>query len=163
MVDSQKVDSQKVDSQKVDSQVDPQVDSNLEVLIQAIKEDYAHFPYDQRYELYAADFYFRDPMTEIRGQQKFQAMICWFDQWFKNLKLDLHEITATADDQIQTQWTLSWTVPVLPWHPAFRVDGWSEFRVNEAGLLQSQIDYWKCTKADVFKQLVFRREPSPSL
>ncbi|MEO1127354.1 MAG: DUF2358 domain-containing protein, partial [Cyanobacteria bacterium J06639_16] len=36
-------------------------------ILERIKADYARFPADQSYELYAPDVYFKDPLNEFRG------------------------------------------------------------------------------------------------
>lgn len=119
-------------------------------ILTILKEDYQRFPEDQSYELYADDVYFKDPMNEFRGCDRYRQMIGFIKQWFTNPRLDLHNIQQTGRD-IRTDWTLSWTTP-LPWKPLIAIDGWSELRLNDDGLIESHIDYWHCSRLDVLKQ-----------
>ncbi len=121
-------------------------------ILEILKDDYRKFPDDQTYSLYAADVYFKDPMTEFRGCDRYRQMIGFIKTWFLNPHLDLHTIQQTGST-IRTDWTLSWTTP-LPWKPHIQITGWSELTLNEAGLIVSHIDYWHCSRLDVLKQHV---------
>jgi hypothetical protein len=124
-------------------------------ILQRIREDYQHFPKDQSYDIYAPDVFFKDPMNQFQGIDRYRQMIGFIDRFFLKPNLELHEIQQT-DRDIRTDWTLSWTTP-LPWQPRISISGWSELKLNEAGLIYSHIDYWHCSKWDVVKQLfVFR-------
>lgn len=126
-------------------------------ILQTLREDYLRFPADQTYDIYSDQVYFRDPMNEFRGRERYRQMIQWIDQWFQDIQMDLHQITQ-QDHQILTQWTLSWNLP-LPWRPRLRVDGWTEIQLDDQGLIQSHVDYWKCTRTDLLKQVFFRSRP----
>jgi hypothetical protein len=119
-------------------------------ILQRIREDYQRFPQDPSYDLYAPDVYFKDPMTEFRGIDRYQQMIGFMARFFKNVQLNLHDIQA-QNQNIRTDWTLSWTTP-LPWQPRITISGWSDLTLNDAGLICSHIDYWQCSKLDVLKQ-----------
>ncbi|MEB3232474.1 MAG: DUF2358 domain-containing protein [Leptolyngbyaceae bacterium] len=120
-------------------------------LLQALTCDYQNFPKNQTFSLYAQDVYFKDPMTEFRGRERYQTMIGFIEQWFTQPTLDLHNIQMEGDRQIRTDWTLIWTTP-LPWQPRIRISGWSELQLNDGGLIISHIDYWHCSRLDVLKQ-----------
>lgn len=119
-------------------------------IIQALQEDYQRFPVNQTYSLYAADVYFKDPMTEFRGIDRYQKMIGFIQTYFLNCKMILHDIQQTGN-QIRSDWTLTWNTP-LPWKPAIAISGWSELTLNDQGLIASHIDYWHCSRLDVLKQ-----------
>ncbi|MDX2214781.1 MAG: DUF2358 domain-containing protein [Oculatellaceae cyanobacterium bins.114] len=119
-------------------------------ILEILKNDYRNFPNDQTYSLYAPDVYFKDPMTEFRGCDRYRQMIHFIKTWFHNPQLDLHAIQRTGDS-IRTDWTLSWTTP-LPWRPRIAIAGWSELQLNNEELIISHIDYWNCSKLDVLKQ-----------
>lgn len=119
-------------------------------LIEVVKQDYSRFPQAQSYEIYASDVYFKDPVYEFRGIDKYQKMIGFITYWFSNLKLELHDIHQ-KDVIIHTQWTMSWNAP-LPWRPRISVTGRSELEVNAEDLIISHVDYWQCTRLDVVKQ-----------
>lgn len=120
-------------------------------ILDIIKADYAKFPEAQTYSIYSEDVYFKDPVYNFRGIKQYQKMIGFITFWFKNLKLDLHDI-ARNDNLIKASWTMSWDAP-LPWKPRISVTGWSDLTLDSAGeLIISHIDYWQCTKFDVIKQ-----------
>ncbi len=120
-------------------------------ILEIVEVDYAKFPEAQTYSIYSEDVYFKDPVYNFRGIKQYQKMIGFITFWFKNLKLDLHEISR-ADKLIKTRWTMSWDAP-LPWKPRISVTGWSDLTLDDSGeLIISHIDYWDCTKFDVIKQ-----------
>lgn len=120
-------------------------------LVEILREDYAKFPKDQSYHLYAADVFFQDPMNRFRGVDRFRAMIKFIDTAFINVRMDLHAIEQ-IDDEIRMRWTLSWNAP-LPWKPRMAIPGRSELKVNSDGLIASHVDYWDCSRLDVVKQI----------
>lgn len=119
-------------------------------LLQILQDDYQRFPTDQTYGLYAEDVYFKDPLNEFRGRDRYQETIGFIKTWFLNVKMDLHAIQRN-DNLIRTDWTLSWNTP-LPWKPHISISGWSELIVNADSLIVSHIDYWHCSRLDVLKQ-----------
>lgn len=119
-------------------------------IIQILKEDYQRFPSDQTYSIYAQDVYFKDPLNEFRGVERYKLMIGFIKTWFGEPKMDLHDITQ-LEDTIKTRWTLSWTTP-LPWRPRIAIPGWSELKLNTDSLIVSHLDYWDCSRFDVLKQ-----------
>lgn len=120
-------------------------------LLEILQQDYARFPQDQTYSIYAKDVFFKDPLNQFRGVDRYRKMIGFIQTWFLDPKMDLHSITKNGN-QIETRWTLSWNVP-LPWKPRVSISGWSELTVNAEGLISSHIDYWNCSRLDVLKQL----------
>ncbi len=125
-------------------------DVSLMNLLQSLQDDYQRFPDDQTYGLYAEDVYFKDPLSEFRGRDRYQQTIGFIKTWFLNVKMDLHTIQRTGD-LIRTDWTLSWNTP-LPWKPRISISGWSELTVNADDLIVSHLDYWHCSRLDVLKQ-----------
>lgn len=120
-------------------------------IVDILKQDYSRFPENQTYTIYAEDVYFKDPLNEFNGVERYQKMIGFISQWFINVQMDLHGISQ-SDNLIKTRWTLNWTAPV-PWKPRISIPGWSELQLNSAGLICSHIDYWNCSRFDVVKQL----------
>jgi hypothetical protein len=123
-------------------------------LLDILREDYARFPKDQTYSVYASDVLFKDPIYEFRGVDRYRKMITFIDTWFIDPKIDLYQIEQ-RDQQIETRWTLSWTAP-LPWKPRMSIAGWSELELDSDGLIVSHVDYWHNSKLNVLSQ-VFRR------
>ena len=122
-------------------------------IIQILKEDYQRFPANQTYTIYAKDVFFKDPINEFRGVERYQQMIGFIKNWFSEPKLELHEITR-SHNTLKTRWTLYWTTP-LPWRPRIAIPGWSEIKLNADELIVSHIDYWNCSRLDVLKQHLF--------
>jgi hypothetical protein len=119
-------------------------------ILEILQQDYAKFPIDQNYQIYAADVYFQDPLTRFRGLNRYRQMIALIQKWFKSPLLRLVEIDR-VESLITTRWALSWNTP-LPWQPRIEITGRSELILNEQELIISHIDYWDCSPFDVFKQ-----------
>ncbi|MBP0014170.1 MAG: DUF2358 domain-containing protein [Roseofilum sp. SBFL] len=124
-------------------------------LIEILKADYERFPVNPTYSIYAPDVYFKDPMTEFWGGDRYQQMISWMERWFLNIKMDLHHIQQEGNT-IHTRWTLHWNTP-LPWKPRISIPGSSELQINENGLINSHIDRWDISRLDVLKQHIALR------
>jgi hypothetical protein len=125
-------------------------------IITILKDDYQRFPLNQTYNIYATDVYFKDPLNEFRGKERYQKMIAFMAKWFQQIKMEVHDIRQTGQ-QIETEWTLHWTTP-LPWKPRVSIPGRSELTLNENNLIISHIDYWHCSPWEVIRQhLVFKR------
>lgn len=122
-------------------------------VLEILKEDYQRFPENQTYSIYTEDVYFKDPMNEFNGVERYKLMIKFIQTWFVQTKMDLHDIRREGDT-IKTEWTLNWNTP-LPWRPRISIPGWSELGINSDGLIVSHIDYWKCSRLDVVKQHFF--------
>ncbi|MGD1953447.1 MAG: DUF2358 domain-containing protein [Leptolyngbyaceae cyanobacterium] len=126
--------------------------STILAIIEQVKTDYARFPNEQSYDLYARDVYFKDPMNEFRGVARYQQMIGFIGQWFRDIELELHTTEQPQANTFITRWTLHFTAPT-PWQPRISIPGWSELQINGEGLICSHIDYWNCSRWDVLKQL----------
>lgn len=124
-------------------------------IVEILKQDYQKFPADQTYSIYAEDVYFQDPLNKFHGIERYKQMIGFINRWFIDTKLDLHDIRRSGDT-IESQWTLNWIAP-LPWQPQMAIPGWSELKLNSVGLIVSHIDYWKCSRLDVLRQVLLRK------
>ncbi|MBR8829088.1 MAG: DUF2358 domain-containing protein [Gomphosphaeria aponina SAG 52.96 = DSM 107014] len=124
-------------------------------IIDILTADYERFPVNQTYTIYAQNVYFKDPLNEWRGVERYQQMIGFITTWFKDIKMDLHEIRRQGDT-IFTAWTLHWTTP-LPWQPRIAIPGRSELQLNENELIISHIDYWHCSRFNVIQQHLLPR------
>lgn len=119
-------------------------------LIKILKDDYRRFPINQTYSIYAADVYFKDPLTEFRGIERYRKMIGFISKWFRDIKMEVHDISHSGN-RIDTEWTLHWTAP-LPWKPRIAIPGRSELTLNREAKIASHIDYWHCSRWDVLRQ-----------
>ncbi|MGB7085398.1 MAG: DUF2358 domain-containing protein [Phormidesmis sp.] len=121
-------------------------------LVEQLKQDYARFPEDQTYSLYAKDVQFKDPLNEFEGVDRYQQMIGFLSRFFSNVQMDLHEIQQVDPTLITMRWTLNMTAP-LPWSPRLAIPGHTELGLNESGLISSHVDYWERSRFDVLKQV----------
>jgi hypothetical protein len=121
-----------------------------DTILTLLKADYDRFPQDQTYSIYAPDVFFKDPVFQFRGRDRYQLMIGFIQKFFLNCKMDLHDIRQEGN-QIRSDWTLSWNSP-LPWKPRITISGWSDLVLNDANLVISHIDHWRCSQLDVLKQ-----------
>ncbi|MGF1495117.1 MAG: DUF2358 domain-containing protein [Microcoleaceae cyanobacterium] len=120
-------------------------------LVDVLRADYQRFPHNQTYSIYSKDVYFKDPLNEFYGIERYRQMIGFIQRWFSDIQFDLFEI-GQEENTIITRWSLSWTVPFL-WQPRITIPGWSQLQVNSESLIVSHIDYWDCSRLDVIKQL----------
>lgn len=119
-------------------------------IVEILRSDYARFPIDQTYEIYADDVYFQDPLNRFRGLDRYRLTIGFIKTWFKEVQFDLYSLER-IDKTIATRWRLSWNTP-LPWYPRIAIPGRSELLVDDRESIVSHIDYWDCTPLDVLKQ-----------
>jgi Uncharacterized conserved protein (DUF2358) len=119
-------------------------------IVTILRQDYAKFPLDQNYDIYAEDVYFQDPLSRFRGLSRYRQTIGFIEKWFKNPHLESHSIDRVGQ-LITTRWSLSWNTP-LPWQPRIEITGTSELLLNDKELIISHIDYWDYSPFDVLKQ-----------
>lgn len=120
-------------------------------IVEILKADYARFPIDQSFQIYAEDMYFQDPLSRFRGVSRFRQTIGFMKTFFKQIQFDLHSIDLT-DRLINTRWTLQWNTPA-PWYPRIEITGRSELLLApDRELIISHIDYWDCSPWDVLRQ-----------
>ena len=119
-------------------------------ILDILRADYDRFPKDQTYSIYAEDVYFKDPVYEFRGRDRYQKMIRFIDTWFLNPNIEVHAMQQNGN-QIRTDWTLTWQTP-LPWKPHIRIPGWSEITLNDTGQIITHLDFWHCSKFEVLRQ-----------
>ena len=125
-------------------------------IVEILNQDYQRFPENQTYEIYAQDVYFKDPLNEFRGIARYQKMISFLDNFFEDIKLEVHQIEQQGEI-IKTEWTLNMTSP-LPWKPSLSIPGWTELQLNSEGLIVSHIDRWHISPWQVLQQNLFWRK-----
>ena len=123
---------------------------SLNDLVEILKEDYARFPENQTYDIYADDVYFKDPLNEFRGVKKYQGMIKFIGTFFGNVEMEVKDVSQQGN-LIKTEWTLNMTSP-LPWKPRLSIPGWSELKINQDNLIASHVDYWHISPWLVLRQ-----------
>ncbi len=125
---------------------------SIEAVSDRIRQDYGRFPHDQSYDLYAPDVYFQDPLNRFRGVARYQAMIAFMQRWFLEPTLELQSLELLTPKSFRTHWTLRWIAP-LPWQPRMAIAGWTDYKLDDRDRIVAHIDYWHCSRWDVFKQL----------
>ena len=124
-------------------------------LVEQLKQDYARFPKDQTYSLYAEDVHFKDPLNEFDGVDRYRKMIGFIGWFFGDVQMDLHEIQQIDSTLIAMKWTLNMSPPV-PWSARLSIPGHTELKVDEKGLICSHVDYWERSRLNVLKQVFGR-------
>jgi hypothetical protein len=120
-------------------------------IVEILKADYARFPIDQSFGIYAEDMYFQDPLNRFHGVNRYRLTIGFMKTFFKQIQFDLHSIER-IDRLINTRWTLQWNT-LVPWYPRIEISGRSELLLApDRELIISHIDYWDCSPWDVVKQ-----------
>lgn len=132
---------------------------DIHAVCDRIRQDYACFPADQSYDLYAEAVFFKDPLNEFRGIDRYREMVGFIARWFKEPHLALHALDIQSDHSFQTRWTLSWITP-LPWNPPMAISGWTEYRLNAEGKIISHIDYWDTPRLAVVGQVFGLSRPA---
>lgn len=122
---------------------------NQSEILEIIKQDYLRFPENPTYEIYDRNVHFKDPVYNFYGIKKYQEMIAFITKWFKNLRLELHDI-GESENQIDVRWTMSWNSP-LPWQPFVSVSGRTELKLKD-NLIIAHYDYWDISLWDLIKQ-----------
>lgn len=119
-------------------------------VLDVLRADYGRFPQGQTFEIYAEDVYFKDPMNQFRGRDRYKLMIKFIETVFLNCRMEVHDMQQHGN-LIRSDWTLIWNTP-LPWKPQIAIPGWSELTIDDRNLIISHVDYWHCSRLDVLKQ-----------
>lgn len=118
-------------------------------LEKCLMKEYASFfsPMDKRF--YTDDVVFEDPLTSLSGVSNYENNVNLLagrtglgKLLFKDASISLHNIIKLDEYTIQTRWTLSLTVNILPWKPRPRFTGVSIYSINGDGKVIKQTDYW---------------------
>ena len=122
-------------------------------LERALTREYASFFAPMERKFYEQDVTFVDPLTSFTGIDKYQANVDMLagrsglgKLLFKDASIVLHKISRGAglrENQLQTRWTLQFSVKFLPWQPRPRFTGVSVYTINpESGKVMRQDDFW---------------------
>jgi len=122
-------------------------------ILEILKRDYEQFPENQTYTIYAEDVYFKDPLNEFIGVDRYIQNINTIARWFEEIELEVRDLKR-VEDTIKSEWTLYMNSP-LPWKPRLAIPGRSELKLNAENLIISHIDYWNISPMEVLKQNLF--------
>jgi hypothetical protein len=118
-------------------------------LEKCIRKEYASFFSPMERKFYSNDVEFVDPLNSFKGVDKYQGN-CDFlagrtglgGVLFQDASISLHNVEQLSEFKIQTRWTLSVTVKIIPWKPRPKFTGVSIYTLDSAGVVQKQEDYW---------------------
>jgi len=122
--------------------------SKAQILAEELKTDLAQMfdlSYEPKWDLYAEDVLFTDPLNKFTGIQKYKDNIKMLKDspLFTAGKMDLHEITVVDDTRVDTRWTLQMTFKPFPWQPRLLFTGTTKYIINEqSGLVVKHLDEW---------------------
>ncbi|MGF1488523.1 MAG: DUF2358 domain-containing protein [Prochloraceae cyanobacterium] len=122
-------------------------------ILEILKRDYEQFPENQTYTIYAENVYFKDPLNEFIGVDRYIQNINTIARWFEEIELEVRDLRR-VEDTIKSEWTLYMNSP-LPWKPRLAIPGRSELKLNAENLIISHIDYWNISPMEVLKQNLF--------
>lgn len=106
---------------------------------------------DQLRQLVHPDIHFTDPFNDIHGIDKLMVV---FDHMFETTK-DPQFVTETPIVGGQTafiKWRFTCTIEQRFYHREMTIDGVTEVRFDEAGLVIAHIDYWDAAR-QLYEQL----------
>jgi len=122
-------------------------ESNAQILAGELKSDLAQMfdlSYEPKWDLYAEDVLFTDPLNKFTGIQKYKDNIKMLKDspLFTAGKMDLHEVKVVDDTRVDTRWTLQMTFKPFPWRPRLLFTGTTKYIMNEDGLVVKHLDEW---------------------
>ncbi|MBE9181150.1 DUF2358 domain-containing protein [Oculatella sp. LEGE 06141] len=117
------------------------------------------FQQDISYEIYSQNIYFRDPVNTFKGKFNYR-IIFWTLRFharlfFTEIYFDVHTVLPAADDMIVATWTVRGTLRV-PWKAKVYFNGYSNYKLNQDGLIYEHIDTWDRKPTEILRQFVQR-------
>ena len=120
--------------------------SKAEILAGDLKADLSQMfdlAYEPRWDLYADDVVFTDPLNKFTGIQKYKDNIQMLKDspLFTGGKMDLHEVTVVDESRVDTRWTLAMTFKPFPWRPRLLFTGTTKYILDkDTGLVVKHLD-----------------------
>jgi hypothetical protein len=117
------------------------------------------FERDLSYDIYSQDISFKDPVNTFKGKFNYR-IIFWTlrfhgQLFFTEIYFDLHNIQQPAPESEPEIILANWTVRGilrLPWKPTLFFNGYSTYKLNQAGLIDEHIDTWDRSPLEILKQ-----------
>jgi hypothetical protein len=132
--------------------------SQVEKAIATLKEDLPNlFEKDISYDIYRQDILFKDPVNQFKGKFNYR-IIFWTlrfhgQLFFTELYFDLHDVEQVAPDMILANWTVRGRLR-LPWKTELFFNGYSNYKLDETGLIYEHIDTWDREPKAILKQFL---------
>ena len=120
--------------------------SKADVLAGELKADLTQMfdlSYEPRWDLYAEDVLFTDPLNKFTGIQKYKDNIKMLKDspLFTGGKMELHEVTVVDESRVDTRWTLAMTFKPFPWKPRLLFTGTTKYILDkDTGLVMKHLD-----------------------
>ncbi|MCT7981136.1 DUF2358 domain-containing protein, partial [Laspinema olomoucense] len=130
--------------------------------IATLKEDLPTlFKKDISYDIYRKDIFFKDPVNQFKWKFNYR-IIFWTlrfhgQLFFTQLYFDLHDVEQVAPDMILANWTVRGTLR-LPWKADLFFNGYSNYKLDETGLIYEHIDTWDREPKAILKQFLPQSE-----
>lgn len=132
--------------------------SQVEKAIATLKEDLPTlFEKDISYDIYRKDILFKDPVNKFKWKFNYR-IIFWTlrfhgQLFFTELYFDLHDVEQVAPDMILANWTVRGRLR-LPWKADLFFNGYSNYKLDENGLIYEHIDTWDREPKAILKQFL---------
>ncbi|AFY79869.1 DUF2358 domain-containing protein [Oscillatoria acuminata] len=130
--------------------------------IATLKEDLPRlFEKDISYDIYRKDIFFKDPVNQFKWKFNYR-IIFWTlrfhgQLFFTELYFDLHDVEQVEPDMILANWTVRGQLR-LPWKADLFFNGYSNYKLDEDGLIYEHIDTWDREPKAILKQFLPRSE-----
>ncbi|MBO0350050.1 DUF2358 domain-containing protein [Phormidium pseudopriestleyi FRX01] len=132
--------------------------SQVEKAIATLNEDLPTlFEKDISYDIYRKDIFFKDPVNQFKWKFNYR-IIFWTlrfhgQLFFTELYFDLHDVEQIAPDMILANWTVRGRLR-LPWKADLFFNGYSNYKLDEDGLIYEHIDTWDREPKAILKQFL---------
>jgi hypothetical protein len=132
--------------------------SQVEKAIATLKQDLPTlFEKDISYEIYRNDIFFKDPVNQFKWKCNYR-IIFWTLRFhgklfFTELYFDLHDVEQVAPEMILAHWTVRGRLR-LPWKADLFFNGYSNYKLDETGLIYEHIDTWDREPKAILKQFL---------
>ncbi|WP_254564468.1 DUF2358 domain-containing protein [Oscillatoria sp. HE19RPO] len=136
--------------------------SQVEKAIATLKEDLPTlFEKDISYDIYRKDIFFKDPVNQFKWKFNYR-IIFWTlrfhgQLFFTELYFDLHDVEQVSPDMILANWTVRGRLR-LPWKADLFFNGYSNYKLDENGLIYEHIDTWDREPKAILKQFLPQSE-----
>ena len=130
--------------------------SQIEENIKILKHDLPTlFEKDISYDIYTGDILFKDPISKFKWKFNYR-IIFWTLRFhaglfFTDIHFDLHDVSELDENTILANWTVRGTLRV-PWKAQIFFNGYSNYKLNQDGLIYEHIDTWDRKPSEILRQ-----------
>jgi len=130
--------------------------SQIEENIKILKHDLPTlFEKDISYDIYTGDILFKDPISKFKWKFNYR-IIFWTLRFhaglfFTDIHFDVHDVSQLDENTILANWTVRGTLRV-PWKAKIFFNGYSNYKLNQDGLIYEHIDTWDRKPSEILRQ-----------